>query len=79
MSPTVFRAHGLRFFFFSREERRVHIHVEGASGEAKFWIEPRVDLAENHGLTPKELSRARELITEHERLIRDSWKEHFSS
>ena len=29
MSPTVFRAKGFRFFFFSREEPRMHVHVHG--------------------------------------------------
>jgi len=27
MSPTIFREKGLRFFFFSREEARLHVHV----------------------------------------------------
>ncbi|MFN7338865.1 MAG: DUF4160 domain-containing protein, partial [bacterium] len=27
MSPTVFREDGYRFFFFSREETRMHVHV----------------------------------------------------
>jgi hypothetical protein len=36
MSPTVFRWKGYRFFFFSREEERKHVHVTCADGEAKF-------------------------------------------
>jgi hypothetical protein len=40
MSPTVFREGPFRFFFFSREEDRLHIHVQSAEGEAKFWVEP---------------------------------------
>jgi hypothetical protein len=35
MAPTIFRAHGFRFFFFSREEPRMHVHVNHAEGEAK--------------------------------------------
>lgn len=38
MSPTVFRVKDYRFFFFSREETRAHIHVSSPEGEAKFWI-----------------------------------------
>ncbi len=45
MSPTVFRAKGYRFFFFSREEARMHIHVHHESGEAKFWLEPEIAVA----------------------------------
>ena len=39
MSPTVFKEKGYRFFFFSREELRMHIHVSSHDGEAKFWLE----------------------------------------
>ncbi|MBM3434955.1 MAG: DUF4160 domain-containing protein [Bacteroidetes bacterium] len=42
MSPTVFKIGKYRFFFFSREELRKHIHVISPEGEAKFWIEPEV-------------------------------------
>jgi hypothetical protein len=37
VSPTVLRARGFRFYFFSREEVRPHVHVQHAEGEAKFW------------------------------------------
>jgi len=40
MSPTVFKWKGYRFFFFSREETRPHVHVYCSDGEAKFWLEP---------------------------------------
>jgi hypothetical protein len=50
MSPTVFREGPYRFFFFSREEQRMHVHVASADGEAKFWLEPRLELAEAHGI-----------------------------
>ena len=50
MSPTVFRQMGYRFFFFSREEKRMHIHVHSENGEAKFWIDPQIELAKNHKL-----------------------------
>ena len=36
MSPTVFREGGIRVFFFSREETRMHVHVQSAEAEAKF-------------------------------------------
>lgn len=58
MSPTVFREAGFRFFFFSREEPRMHIHVQSNNGEAKFWLEPDIQIAQNHGLSMKELNEA---------------------
>jgi hypothetical protein len=77
LSPTVFKAGGLRFYFFSREEDRLHIHVQGSSGEAKFWLEPRVAVAENHGLSVQALNKALSLVLEHEDEIRSSWQKHF--
>lgn len=77
MSPTVFRESGFRFYFFSREENRMHIHVNGEKGEAKFWIEPQIELARNYGLADIELSVVRKLIEEHEHEIRNAWFRHF--
>lgn len=36
MTPTVFRDGPFRFFFFSREEARIHVHVSHPDGEATF-------------------------------------------
>lgn len=69
----------LRFFFFSREEARPHIHVEGPGGEAKFWIEPKIELAMNWGLRPLSLSRSERVIRERQAEIRQAWDEHFGS
>jgi hypothetical protein len=51
MSPTVLRVRGYRFYFFSREEARPHVHVQHVTGEAKIWLDPRIELAHNYGLT----------------------------
>ncbi len=77
MSPTVFRAGAYRFFFFSREEARPHIHVSHPTGEAKFWLDPTIWLATNHGLTTQRLAKALRLIREHEDEIRIAWRRHF--
>ena len=79
VSPTVLRVHGYRFYFFSREERRAHVHVQHATGEAKFWLEPRLELAQNYGLSPARISRALETLREHEQEIREAWRNHFGS
>jgi hypothetical protein len=79
VSPTVLRIRGFRFYFFSREERRAHVHVQHADGEAKFWIEPVVELAAHFSLKPKQVAEAQHLIEEHLHEIRDAWAKHFSS
>ncbi len=77
MSPTVFREGPFRFFFFSREEARIHVHVHSAEGEAKVWLDPEIELARNHGLSDQDLSRVLELTIDHEQEIRDAWRRHF--
>lgn len=77
MSPTVFREGPFRFFFFSREEARIHIHVTSADGEAKFWIEPRIEPARSHGLDERDLVKLADTIERHEEEIRDAWNRHF--
>ena len=78
MSPTVFREGAYRFFFFSREERRPHIHVSHPTGEAKFWLDPDIELAANYGLTAQRLAKVVRLIEEHEDEIRVAWRRHFA-
>ena len=79
MSPTVLRAKGFRLFFFSREETRIHVHVQSAEGEAKFWLEPRIELAQSYGLPSNEVTVALQLIRENEDVIRRAWHTHFGS
>ena len=79
MSPTVLRARGYRFYFFSREEPRAHVHVSHTNGEAKFWIEPTVELHANYGFKAKRLAEAQQLIEEHANEIRNAWAKHFPS
>lgn len=40
----------------------MHVHVTYEKHEAKFWLEPNIELAHNHGLKPKQIKRARRLI-----------------
>ena len=77
MAPTVFREGSFRFFFFSREESRIHIHVTHTDGEAKFWLEPSIELALNKGLNSKQVSEALLLVQQHREDILNAWKQHF--
>jgi hypothetical protein len=77
VSPTVFKIGRFRFYFFSREEPRAHVHVASADGEAKFWLEPLGELARNQRLTDRDINEIRRLIEERAQEIRDAWNEHF--
>ena len=77
MSPTVFREGEFRFFFFSREESRMHIHVTHPDGEAEFWLEPSIELARNIGLSSSKMIEAERLVETRKQEIIDAWNNHF--
>jgi len=77
MSPTVFRYKSYRFYFFSREETRMHVHVEGPDGEAKFWLDPVISLAEHTGLSRRQLIEIQTALVENAYEIAKAWKKHF--
>ena len=78
MSPTVFRSGEFRFHFFSKEETRMHVHVVGPDGrQAKFWIEPDIEMDVHYGFNTRELRLAQQLVEEHVEDIRAAWRRHF--
>ena len=77
MSPTVLRIKGYRFYFLSNEESRIHIHIECADGEAKFWIEPIISLATYYKVKPKQLKEMEKMVREHKNEILKEWKKYF--
>lgn len=79
MSPTIFREKGYRFFFFSREELRMHVHIYCGDGEAKFWLEPNIELANNSHLTRMQLKEIEEVIEEHYNELKNAWQKYFGS
>ena len=79
MAPTIYREQGFRLFLLSREEPRKHVHVIRAEGEAKFWLEPEIELAKNHGLSRHQLKEAEEIVGEHQNEFPDAWHQRFES
>ena len=70
-------AYGLEIFLFSCEESRMHIHICSPHGEAKFWIEPVVALADYSGYSNKEIKELAKVVEEHAKEIEKAWKKHF--
>ena len=75
--PTIFRAFGLRFFFYSNEHEPIHVHVRNADGEAKFDVE-EIKCVVNRGMKSKDLKLAESLIEENRDIIISAWYKHFS-
>jgi len=79
MSPTIFRVGNYRFYFFSREEERMHVHIVSSDGEAKFWIEPIVSLVAYTGFSERQLTRLQRIVEERRNEIVKAWKKHFQA
>jgi len=79
MSPLVFKYKNYRFFFYSEEENRMHIHISSEDGEAKVWIEPVIALADYSGYSKNKLNEILKMVQKHENTIKKAWKKHFRS
>ena len=62
MSPKFRKEEGFVFKIYSNEEERKHIHVVKAECEAKFWLEPVIELAENFGFNSKEIKKITKMV-----------------
>lgn len=56
----------------------MHVHVVCADGEAKYWLDPNVELARNYSLSRSQLKEIEQLIEEHYGELQSAWKKHFS-
>jgi hypothetical protein len=77
VSPTVLLVGPYRFFFNSREETRVHVHVATSDGTAKFWLDPIVALDSYNNVRTAQLATIEELVREREHEFRAAWHRHF--
>lgn len=55
----------------------MHVHVYCERGEAKFWLEPKIELAKNFGMVARQIRVSKTLIEEHYDEIRNAWQTHF--
>ncbi len=55
----------------------MHVHVACPDGEAKFWLEPLVTLAQNYGLSAKQVKDILAVIEEKKSELTSAWQKHF--
>ena len=55
----------------------MHVHVAAPNGEAKYWLEPEVALAQNFGLSAHQLRDVEKIVRERRNEIRAAWRTHF--
>ena len=78
--PVVFRLDGFRFFFYSNEGNPlepVHVHVQKAGAEAKFWVGTEIILDNSEGFDAKTLRKLLKIVKENRILIEERWYEYF--
>jgi hypothetical protein len=75
-----FRPQGpYRFYFFAGDRAEpAHIHVDGADGEAKFWLRP-VALADAWGYSARELRTIQHMVVAHRDEFLQAWDAFFST
>lgn len=56
----------------------MHVHVSCPEGEAKFWLEPAIVLADHSRLPRRTLSEMKNLVEERKDEIVARWKTHFA-
>ena len=57
----------------------MHVHVASSEGNAKFWLEPKLGLAENHGIPDRELSTIARILERRRDEVEAAWRKHFAS
>ena len=55
----------------------MHVHVGNQDGEAKFWLEPEVELARNYRLSDVQLHEAEGIVVRLQDEFRAAWTRHF--
>lgn len=76
MSLKFLDLNGFSFSIFSNEENRMHIHVFKDDCEAKFWLEPQVELDYNNGFKAKELKLITSIVNDNEEQFKEKYRKH---
>ena len=57
----------------------MHVHVISGDGEAKYWLEPEIELSKQSKYTSKQLNEIKTLVEEHKDELIAAWQEHFGN
>ena len=76
MSPVFRRENGYSFKIYSNEDDRMHIHVLKAGNEAKFWLEPSIEVAENNGFADFELNKIKRIVENYGNEFKEQFRRH---
>ena len=54
----------------------MHVHVDSADGQVKVWLEPKIELAENHGIPHREIGKILEAVERRHDELEQRWRQH---
>ena len=66
----------IRSRYYSNEEERIHIHVLCGGHEAKFWLEPQVELARNTGIPEHKLNEIKKIVEKYADNFKEQFRQH---
>lgn len=55
----------------------MHVHIHSGNGEAKFWLEPDIELAKNYGLSRPQIKEIEQIIEVHYNEFKAAWNKRF--
>ena len=55
----------------------MQVHIVSGEGEAKFWLEPEIELAKNYQYSRKQLKEIESLVEGHYNELTNAWQQHF--
>ena len=76
MSQVFRRESEFTFKIYSNEEERMHIHVLCDGHEAKFWLEPHVELAKNTGIPEHKLNEIKKIVEKYADNFKEQFRKH---
>ena len=76
MSSVFRRENEFVFKIYSNEEERMHIHVIFHGYEAKYWLEPEIELAKNSGIPEHELGKKKRIEEKYADRFKEQFKQH---
>ena len=76
MSPVFRRESEYTFKIYSNEEERMHIHVLCDGKEAKYWLEPQVELAKNTGIPEHKLNEIKKIVEKYANNFKEQFQQH---
>jgi hypothetical protein len=74
MSPVVLRSGQFTVVIYTKDHLPAHVHVKSAEKEARITLNP-VDVMDNEGFKPRELTSILKLIRTHQDELLAKWEE----